>query len=104
MQISSTTPRTHEAGARVNGKLAWTILGALAFAASAAFMALQLETPMQRWAALIAIGYLALALGEFVPPIVPALLLLVVTPLTLGRLAPRFQLSEVLTWPAEPVL
>lgn len=88
----------------MSGKLSWTILGAVAFAASAAFLALQLETPMQRWAALIAIGYLALALGEFVPPIVPTLLLLVVTPLTLGRLAPRFQLSEVLTWPAEPVL
>jgi sodium-dependent dicarboxylate transporter 2/3/5 len=62
------------------------------------------DAPVQRGAAWIVLGYLALALSEVVPPFVPTLLLLTATPLMLGGFAPRFSLAEVLTWPADPVL
>ena len=47
---------------------------------------------------------LVLWLTELVPPFVPTLLLLVGTPLMLGRFGREYGLSSVLTWPADPVL
>jgi solute carrier family 13 (sodium-dependent dicarboxylate transporter), member 2/3/5 len=47
---------------------------------------------------------LVLWLTELVPPFVPTLLLLLGTPLLLGRFGREYGLSSVLTWPADPVL
>jgi len=55
-------------------------------------------------AAVIASTYLVLLLYEVVPPFVPALLLLVATPILLGPFGASYQLPAVLTWPADPIL
>jgi solute carrier family 13 (sodium-dependent dicarboxylate transporter), member 2/3/5 len=47
---------------------------------------------------------LALWLLELVPPFVPTILLLVLIPLTLAPLDPRFTLANTLRWAADPVL
>jgi len=52
----------------------------------------------------IAASYLALALTEVVPPFVPTLLLICITPLALAPLDPRFALPEILAWSADPVV
>ncbi|MFY9345043.1 MAG: SLC13 family permease [Planctomycetota bacterium] len=54
-------------------------------------------------ATIIAAAYLVLCLSEVVPPFVPTIVLLVMTPLLLGPLEARFQVDAVLTWPAKPI-
>jgi sodium-dependent dicarboxylate transporter 2/3/5 len=80
---------------------------ALALVLTAALVAtclLFIQDPVHARAAVIASVYLILLLTEVVPPFVPALLLLFATPILLGSFAPSYQLTAVLTWPADPVL
>jgi sodium-dependent dicarboxylate transporter 2/3/5 len=72
--------------------------------ALAAACMLFIEDPVLSRAAIIASTYLLLLLTEVVPPFVPALLLLVATPILLGPFGASYQLATVLTWPADPVL
>jgi sodium-dependent dicarboxylate transporter 2/3/5 len=65
---------------------------------------LWIPDPTMARAAVVAAVFLALSLSEAVPPFVPTLVLLVLTPLVLGPLDPRFQLDTVIRWPAEPIL
>ncbi len=60
--------------------------------------------PTRARATVIAAVYLVLCLTEMVPPFVPTIVLLVVTPLLLGPVSERFELDAVLHWPAEPII
>jgi sodium-dependent dicarboxylate transporter 2/3/5 len=63
-----------------------------------------IRDPIVAWAVVVAATFLSLSLSEAVPPFVPTLVLLVMTPLALGRLDAQFQLGAVLRWPAEPIV
>lgn len=55
-------------------------------------------------ATVIAAAYLVLCLSEVVPPFVPTIVLLVVTPVLLGPVSTRFTLGAVLHWTADPIV
>ena len=77
---------------------------ALALAAAVALPMTAIEDGrLARSTAVIAV-YLVLALTEIVAPFVPALFLLVATPLALGGYGPEYGLAAVLSWSADPVL
>ncbi len=80
---------------------ALTLLGAAALS-GACLAAIPDARPAR--AAAIAAFCLVLWLAEAVPPFVPTLLLLVLTPLALGGLGEGFGLRDVLGWTADPVL
>jgi sodium-dependent dicarboxylate transporter 2/3/5 len=80
----------------------FTIAVALAAAVIAPLFAID-DPRLARSAAVIAV-YLVLALTDLVPPFVPALFLLVATPLALGGYGPQYRLPAVLGWTADPVL
>lgn len=65
---------------------------------------LLIADPVHARAALIGGACLVLWLTELVPPFVPTLLLLVLTPLLLGGLGADYRLGAVLAWSADPVL
>jgi solute carrier family 13 (sodium-dependent dicarboxylate transporter), member 2/3/5 len=95
--IDARVPR----GRSAHRRAAWAAVAiGVISAASLAFI----DDPVISRATVIAGMYLVLALTEVVPPFVPTMLLLAATPLLLGPLGPHYRLSEVLSWPANPVL
>lgn len=80
------------------------VAAGIAILAVAVLAFVWIPDPAMARATLVAAIFLALSLSEAVPPFVPTLVLLVMTPLLLGPLADRFELGAVLRWPAEPIL
>jgi sodium-dependent dicarboxylate transporter 2/3/5 len=80
----------------------WLVLGVAASGALAALW--WVPEPQQARALALALVYLVLALSEIVAPFVPTIFLLAATPLVLGSMSSRYQLSSVLAWSADPVI
>ena len=85
-------------------KLRRLLLALIAIIAVAIAACWWIPDPTLARATIIAAAYLVLCLSEVVPPFVPTIVLLVVTPLLLRPLSERFELGAVLHWPAEPII